>query len=109
MGKKQIDARLPNSPDELSDDLNPSHLPEDPQNDKNEKKTPGNLQKQIEQGKAPKSVDRADKGRGPYEKDHLHFKDESALNSDGTWKHGERDLTREEINWLQKNGWTPSL
>ena len=64
-----------------------------------EKKTPGNLQKQIEQGQAPKSVDRADKGRGPYEKDHLHFKDESALNSDGTWKHGNREVTRQEIEW----------
>lgn len=79
--------------------------PNDPNN--KEKKTPGNLQKQIEQGKAPKSVDRADRGRGPYEKDHLHFKDESALNSDGTWKHGNRELTRQEIEWLQKNGWNP--
>ncbi len=85
-----------------------SNSPKDPEKEKNEKKTPGNLQKQIEQGKAPKSADRADKGRGPYEKDHLHFKDGAALNSDGTWKHGERELTKQEIEWLQKNGWKPS-
>jgi len=74
-----------------------------PPND--EKRTPGNLQKQIEQGKAPKSVDRADKGRGDYEKDHIHFEDGPALNSDGTWKHGEKSLTQQEVEWLQKNGW----
>ncbi len=70
-----------------------------------EQKTPGNLQRQIELGKAPKGVERADKGRGDFEKDHVHFNDGSALNYDGTWKHGQRDLTREEIGWLKENGW----
>ena len=69
------------------------------------RKTPGNLQKQIQRGNSPKSVARADKGRGSYEKDHLHFKDGSALHSDGTWKHGKRELTTKEIDWLKKNGW----
>jgi hypothetical protein len=70
-----------------------------------EQKAPGNLQRQIELGKAPKGVERADKGRGDFEKDHVHFSDGSALNYDGTWKHGRRDLTREEMYWLKENGW----
>jgi RHS repeat-associated protein len=67
----------------------------------------GTLQKQVEQNKAPKSIDRIDRGRGEYEKDHVHFKDGSALNYDGSWKHGEKLLTRDEIQWMTKNGWVP--
>ncbi len=70
-------------------------------------KSPGNLQKQVEKGQAPKSVDRVDKGRGPFEKDHIEFKSGDALNQDGTWKHGGRELTGEETDWVQKNGWNP--
>ena len=67
------------------------------------------MQKQVEKGKAPDSVDRVDKGRGSFEKDHVHFKGKnggSALNSDGTWKHGSKELTNAEKKWLQKNGWS---
>ena len=70
-------------------------------------KSPGNLQRQVEKGQAPKSVDRVDKGRGPFEKDHIEFKSGDALNQDGTWKHGGRELTGEEAEWVQKNGWNP--
>jgi hypothetical protein len=71
----------------------------------NEKRSPGNLQQQVEKGKSPRSVERVDKGRGKYEKDHVHFEDGSALNSDGTWKHGSKKLTRHEKEWLYKGGW----
>jgi RHS repeat-associated protein len=74
--------------------------------EKNPKQNPGNLQKQVEQKKAPKSVDRVDRGRGDFEKDHIHFDNGSALNYDGTWKHGEKLLTNEEIQWILKNGWS---
>jgi hypothetical protein len=47
-----------------------------------------------------------DKARFPYEKDQVHFKDGSALNYDGTWKHGWRALTNAEKQWLTSNGWT---
>lgn len=66
---------------------------------------PGNLQMQIAKGQAPKSIIRADASRYPFEKDHVHFADGSALNFDGTWKHGWRDLSKKEVEWLQKNGW----
>ena len=50
-------------------------------------------------------MDRVDKGIGPYEKDHVHFKDDHALNHDGTWKHGGRNITNKERKWLEENGW----
>jgi hypothetical protein len=73
-------------------------------NDKKIVKSSGQLQKQIEKGQAPNSIERVDKKRGPFEKDHIHFKDNSALNIDGTWKHGGKILTQQEIKWLLKNG-----
>jgi hypothetical protein len=63
------------------------------------------MQKQVERGQAPKSVDRVGKGRVPGEKDNVHFDDGSALNNDGTWKHGGRPLTNPEKLWLTENGW----
>jgi hypothetical protein len=65
----------------------------------------GELQKQVEKGQAPGSVDRVDKARGPHEKEHVHFKDGPALNHDGTWKHKEREITNKEQEWLEDNGW----
>jgi len=69
----------------------------------------GNMQKQVEKGQAPRNVDRVDKGRGPFEQDHIHFEEtkgkENALNRDGTWKHGGRPLSSDEQMWITKNGW----
>lgn len=36
---------------------------------------------------------------------HAHFKDGSALNKDGTWKHGNGKLTNEQKQYLKQNGW----
>ncbi len=70
-------------------------------NKKEERDSSGKLQKEIERDQAPSSVDRADKGRGSFEKDHVHLDDdEHALNHDGTWKHGGRELTNVEKKWL---------
>ena len=56
--------------------------------------------------KTNKNITRFDKGKIKGEQNHVHFKDGSALNADGTWKHGLRTLTQEEINFLESNGWT---
>ncbi len=69
------------------------------------RKKAGELQKQVEKGQAPNSVDRVDKGRGPHEKDHVDFKDDHALNHDGTWKHKGRKIMNKEKEWLEDNGW----
>jgi hypothetical protein len=70
-----------------------------------DRKKAGDLQRQVEKGQAPDSVDRVDKGLGPHEKDHVHFKDDHALNHDGSWKHGGRNIRNKEKKWLQDNGW----
>lgn len=63
------------------------------------------VNEQIRTGKAPRTVERADRGKIPGEKDHIHLKGGHALNKDGTWKHGGRELTKQEKEWLEKNGW----
>lgn len=67
--------------------------------------SPNQMQKQVENGQAPKSVDRVDSPRFPHEKPHVEFNDGNALNNDGTWKHGGRELTNVEKDWLLTNGW----
>jgi hypothetical protein len=69
------------------------------------KKSGNQLQKDIEKGKAPKSINRYDIGKGKHEKPHVHFKDGNALNQDGTWKHGGRKLTNKEKKFLEKYDW----
>jgi RHS repeat-associated protein len=64
------------------------------------------LNREIKQGKAPESIERFDPGNPNHlEKKHVHFKDGSALNIDGSWKHGGRELKPSEIKYLQENGW----
>jgi RHS repeat-associated protein len=64
------------------------------------------MQEQVEKGWAPGTVKRVDKGNPDHnEQDHTHFKDGSALNRDGTWKHGGKPLTNAEKRWFEDNGW----
>lgn len=39
-----------------------------------------------------------------HEQDHVHFKNGSALNKDGTWKHGKGNLTNDQKQYLKQNG-----
>jgi RHS repeat-associated protein len=64
------------------------------------------LNKLVKTGKAPKTITRFDKGKIMGELDHVHFKDGAALNVNGTWKHGSKQLTNAEATFLQKYGWT---
>jgi hypothetical protein len=67
----------------------------------------GKMQKDVERGQAPSGVDRVDKGNSNFgEKDHVHFDDGSARNSDGTWKHSFRKLKNDEKDWLKGHGWS---
>ncbi len=63
------------------------------------------MNEQVRTGKAPKTVERVDKGKIPGEKDHVHLKGGHAINKGGTWKHGGRELTKQEKEWLKENGW----
>jgi len=60
---------------------------------------------QIQKGQGPKGITRVDRGKVPGEQDHAHFGEDHALNRDGTWKHGGMELTRDQRDWLRKNGW----
>lgn len=66
------------------------------------------MQKQVERGQAPKEVDRVDRSHTKYGQDHVHFKDGSAINKDGTIHddgHGVPKLTNKILDWLNSNGW----
>jgi hypothetical protein len=63
------------------------------------------MDKMIKRGKAPRSIIRPDVAKTFGEQPHIHFSDGSALNMDGTWKHGGRALTNEEKEFLREWGW----
>ncbi len=42
------------------------------------------MQKQVEKGQAPDEVDRVDKTHDKHGQDHVHFKDGTSINKDGT-------------------------
>ncbi len=66
------------------------------------------MQKQVEKGQAPKEVDRVDKAHNEFGQDHVHFKDGTAINKDGTVHddgHGIPNLSNKVLDWLNKNGW----
>ncbi|MBQ7601755.1 MAG: RHS repeat-associated core domain-containing protein, partial [Lachnospiraceae bacterium] len=73
------------------------------------KPTPTNqLQKQVENDKAPKEVDRVDKRHSDKGKDHIHFKDKTAINLDGTKSHdgnGKPRITNRFREWMNENGY----
>ena len=69
------------------------------------KKSPNQINNEIKKGKAPSSFERVDVGKTKGEQQHIHFKDKSALNMDGSWKHGTHTLTRTEQEYLKNNGW----
>ena len=70
--------------------------------------SPNQMQKQVLRGQAPKDVIRVDNPKIPGQKPHIHFKDGTALNIDGTIhdaKNGIPSLSNEVRIWLFDNGW----
>lgn len=70
--------------------------------------SPSNLQRQVERGQAPRDVDRADKPHVPGQEPHVHFKDGTFLNKDGTIHDahkGTPNPSNKVIKWLKENGW----
>lgn len=89
--------------------------PEEPQEPESSQqrgkgKSPNQLNKEIETGKAPRGVERVDKGLVKGEQTHAHLTGRdgknAALNIDGSWKHGSTELTKAQSEWLSTNGWT---
>ncbi|MDO5539019.1 MAG: RHS repeat-associated core domain-containing protein [Eubacteriales bacterium] len=70
---------------------------------------PSKLQEEIKRGKAPRDVKRVDdKNEGGAEKPHVHFKDGTSLNNDGTIHDKGKGIPKPSKNvrkWLEKHGW----
>lgn len=54
------------------------------------------LNEQIHRGQAPQGITEVHKPKVSHEQLHVHFSDGSALNLDGSWKHGGLPLTRKQ-------------
>lgn len=68
------------------------------------------MQKQVERGQAPSCVDRVDSADINLGiQAHVHFKDGSAINIDGTAHHGSPIINNATKKWLQSNGWCMNL
>ena len=66
------------------------------------------MDKQVKRGQAPKEVDRVDGPDVQGGKPHVHFKDGTALNNDGTVhkkKNGIPRPSNKAKKWLRDNGW----
>jgi len=68
------------------------------------------MQKQVESKQAPDEVDRVD---GPHtgtenSQNHIHFKDGTAINQDGSQSHkmnGVPKINKRILKWILNNGW----
>ena len=85
-------------------------MPPSPDEDENKKKpsSQNQLQKQVERGQAPRDVDRVDKPHQKGQQPHVHFKDKTSLNQDGTVHDAHNGIpspSNEVKNWLRNNGW----
>ena len=110
--KKVINAK---SNQKQSSVVSPSPLPPDDDNNdgknkENKKPTSQNqLQKQVEKGQAPKEIDRVDKAHIDGQQPHVHFKDGTSLNQDGTVHDAHNSVpnpSNATKEWLQTNGWS---
>ena len=64
------------------------------------------MNSQIKKGQAPKGVKRIDMPKVKGEQIHAHHNKGSAINIDGTLKHGNgNELTKGIIKWLKEYGW----
>jgi RHS repeat-associated protein len=68
------------------------------------------MQQKVEKGQAPKGIERFDKAEKsvPDSKDHVHFKDGTSMNNDGSVhdkKNGIPNPNNTEKKFLEKNGW----
>jgi len=63
--------------------------------------------KEAEKGQAPKDVDRVDKPHVPGQKPHVHFKDGTSMNKDGTTHDAHKGVPKpsnKTQEWLDNHG-----
>lgn len=70
------------------------------------------MQNEVERGRAPKEIDRIDPPHNPNvpdQKPHVHFKDGTSMNYDGTphdENHGIPNITKKVAKWLESFDWS---
>lgn len=67
--------------------------------------SPNQMNKLVQQGRAPRGIGRTDIGKIRGEQQHTIIDGVGASNIDGTWKHGGGDLTRAQADFLRSNGY----
>ncbi len=70
--------------------------------------SPNQMQQQVKRGQAPCTVERVDNPKIPGQLPHIHFKDGTAINIDGSVHDamgGVHTLTNSELKWIIDNGW----
>lgn len=73
---------------------------------------PGHMQKEVEKGKAPRDVESVHNAHVDNQKPHVHFKDGTSMNYDGTIHDklgGVPKITRAIAKWLRGHGWADML
>jgi len=72
--------------------------------------TPGNMQKQVERGQAPRDIIRVDKGHIPGQEPHVHYKDGTSSNQSGGIHDAHKGIpspSKKAQDWLKDHGWAP--
>lgn len=78
----------------------------DDKSDAKKQSSPGKMQREVEKGQAPKDVKSVHSPKNG--KPHVHFKDGTSINNDGTPHdrgHGTPKLTKDVKKWLEKHNW----
>lgn len=90
----------------------PSPLPPDSGDEDKEKQnkptSQNQMQKQVERGQAPKEIERVDKAHQKGGQNHVHFKDGTSLNQDGSVHDAHKGVpnpSNAAKEWLKNNGW----
>ena len=89
----------------------PMQQPDDESDSEKGKKitSQNQMQKQVERGQAPKEIDRVDKPHQKGQQNHVHFKDGTSLNQDGSIHDAHKGIpnpSNTTKTWLQNNGWS---
>lgn len=70
--------------------------------------SPNQMEQEVKRGQAPKDVKRVDNAHDSKGQPHVHFKDGTSLNRDGTIHdkgHGRPNPSSKVWDWLYKHGW----
>ena len=90
--------------------VSPNPLPPDSGDEEKQNKptSQNQMQKQVERGQAPKEIERVDKAHQKGGQNHVHFKDGTSLNQDGSVHDAHKGVpnpSNAAKEWLKNNGW----